>query len=65
MPNRTYIEFSNPVSVKTTRTLPMVSKQMSMNILFTDNSKVCYKPHSLSVGGVGTVRNSRSKSYRT
>uniref|UniRef100_A0A6C0ICA6 Uncharacterized protein n=1 Tax=viral metagenome TaxID=1070528 RepID=A0A6C0ICA6_9ZZZZ len=33
--------------------------------MFTDNSKVCYKPHSLSVGGVGTVRNSRSKSFRT
>ena len=62
MPNRTYIEFSNPVSVKTSSKLP---KQMSMNIMFTDNSKVCYKPHSLSIGGVGTVRNSRSKSYRT
>ena len=65
MPNRTYIEFSNPVSVKMSRTLPKVTKQMGMNIMFTDNSKVCYKPHSLSIGGVGTVRNSRSKSFRT
>jgi hypothetical protein len=33
--------------------------------LFTDNAKVYYKPHSLSQGGVGTVRNYRKKSKKT
>ena len=33
--------------------------------LFTDNSRVYYKPHSLAPGGVGTVRNMRVKANKT
>ena len=33
--------------------------------LFTDNSKVYYKPHSLASGGIGGVRNARKKARRT
>jgi len=33
--------------------------------LFTDNSRVYYKPHSLAPGGVGTVRNTRVKANKT
>ena len=33
--------------------------------LYTNNSQVYYKGHSLASGGVGTVRNSRSKARRT
>lgn len=37
---------------------------MTMKSLFTDNSKIYYKPGSLSSCGVGTVRNSSIKSKR-
>ncbi len=33
--------------------------------LYSDNARVYYKPHSLSSGGTGTVRNSSTKSRRT
>jgi len=33
--------------------------------LFSNNAQVYYKPHSLSIGGVGTVRNIGTKSRRT
>jgi hypothetical protein len=33
--------------------------------LFSNNAIVVYKPGSLAVSGAGTVRNARSKSYRT
>lgn len=33
--------------------------------LYTDNAMVYYKPHSLSAGGIGTVKNSRHKSRKT
>jgi hypothetical protein len=33
--------------------------------LFSNNAQVYYKPHSLSIGGVGTVRNVGTKSRRT
>ena len=60
-----YIQFStNPVKNVTSKTLPMVNK-LSMKSLFTDNSKVVYKPGSLAPGGVGTVKNSRMKSVKT
>lgn len=38
---------------------------MSMKSLFTDNSRVYYKRGSLASGGVGTVKNSRSKAKHT
>ena len=59
-----YIEFSNPVSVQFSKTLPTTSR-FSMKSLFADNSLVCYKQHSLSYGGIGTVKNSRIKSKKT
>jgi len=37
----------------------------SMFGLYTDNSRVFYKPHSLASGGVGGVRNHRKKARRT
>ena len=36
-----------------------------MKSLFTDNSLVYYKPHSLSCGGVGTIKNQRAKCHKT
>jgi len=39
-------------------------QRISMKSLFTDNSRVYYKPGSLAAGGVGTVRNSSIKLKR-
>ncbi len=36
-----------------------------MKSLFTNNSLVYYKPHSLSCGGVGTVKNYKAKCHKT
>ena len=45
---------------------PPFIRQFSMRSLFTNNSQVFYKSHSLSSGGVGSgVRNSRCKQKRT
>lgn len=56
-----------PLSPFTTITPPPV--QISMNRIFqslySDNSLVYYKPHSLASCGVGSVRNSRYKSKHT
>ena len=35
-----------------------------MKPVFTDNSRVYYKPGSLAAGGIGTVRNSAVKSRK-
>jgi hypothetical protein len=37
---------------------------LSGTSLFTNNAIVYYKPHSLAAGGVGGVKNARSKSKR-
>jgi len=37
----------------------------TMQSLFTNNAQVYYKPHSLAVGGTGTVVNSRHKARKT
>lgn len=37
----------------------------SMRSLFTNNARVYYKPHSLSAGGIGGVRNARHKHRKT
>ena len=58
-----YIEFSNPVRFQFSKTLPPANP-FSMKSLFSDNSKVCYKPGSFGLGGVGTVRNSRMKANK-
>lgn len=59
-----YIEFSNPVRMQFSKTLP-TPPPFYMKSIFSDNSKVCYKNHNLSYGGIGTMRNSRVKSKRT
>jgi hypothetical protein len=43
----------------------IISKKLTMGSLFTDNSMVYYKPHSLASGGIGGVRNYRKKSKKT
>jgi hypothetical protein len=44
----------------------VTANMFSMRSLFTDNSRVYYKPHSLSTGSGGSgVRNSRHKQNRT
>jgi hypothetical protein len=37
----------------------------TMQSLFTNNAQVYYKPHSLAVGGPGTVVNARHKARKT
>ena len=59
-----YIEFSNPVRMQFSNPLP-TPPPFYRKSLFADNSKVCYKEHNLSYGGIGTMRNSRVKSKRT
>lgn len=59
-----YIQFSNPVINNFVSELPLVQTRY-MRSLFTNNSQVYYKAHSLASGGVGTVRNSGRKAKRT
>ena len=60
----TYIQLTNPISYHFTLFKgPVVTKWNQS--LFTNNAQVYYKPGSLSIGGVGTTRNSRAKGYRT
>ena len=59
-----YIEFSNPVSIQFSKTLPP-TPPFSMKSIFSNNAQVCYKPHSLSYGGIGTMRNARVKARKT
>lgn len=44
--------------------LKPIIRSMTMSSLFTNNT-VHYKPGSLATGGVGTVRNARSKMQKT
>jgi hypothetical protein len=55
-----YIEFQNPVSVRFSRTIPVLPFY-TMKSLFSDNSRVLYKTGGLASGGVGTVKNQRHK----
>ena len=48
---------------KTTK--PPITSIIYMKNLFTDNSLVYYKPRSLSCGGIGTVKNYKSKCHKT
>jgi len=59
-----YIQFWNPVPAITSKRLPK-TRPFMMKSLFSDNSLVCYKPGSLSMGTGGTVRNLSVKSRRT
>lgn len=60
-----YIQFTNPVSIQFSRTIPEVQPRFSMKTLFSDNSLILYKPGSLPSSGAGTVTNSRNKGKRT
>ena len=58
-----FIEFSNPVSTKQGAIIKSYPGQYKMP-LFINNAQVYYKPGSLVSGGVGSVRNSSTKSRR-
>ena len=68
-----YIEFSNPVSVKTSPVLPDVPanlsdpqiKRYTMKSLFSNNAQVIQKSRTNFGGGVGTVSNSGRKAKYT
>jgi len=66
-----YIEFTNQTTLgvdyysKQVPILPPYFKKYPKTMLFSDNSLVVYKTHSLAPGGVGTVKNYRSKAKRT
>jgi len=54
--------------VPVTRELTEIPRQvsrMNMGSLFSNNAQVFYKPHSLTPGGIGGVRNYRVKSKKT
>uniref|UniRef100_A0A6C0E8G3 Uncharacterized protein n=1 Tax=viral metagenome TaxID=1070528 RepID=A0A6C0E8G3_9ZZZZ len=60
-----YIQFSNQVFSGYSNATQNTTKKITMKPLFTAQSSVYYKPNSLASGGVGTVRNSRSKARFT
>jgi hypothetical protein len=60
-----YIQFTNPVSMRFSSTVPKVENRFSMKSLFTDNSRVIYKKGSLPSCGIGSVTNSRHKGIKT
>ena len=60
-----YIHFNIHHFGRSSTTLPTLHPKFGMKAIFNDNSRVCYKPHSLASGGVGTVRNSSRKALRT
>jgi hypothetical protein len=62
-----FIEFNQfsvfpNLGIKTQRYLTVPQMKMP---LFSNNSQTYYKPHSLATSGVGTVRNSSRKGFRT
>jgi len=65
MQNNRYIYFTNPVPNITSPVLPKIQPQFRLQSLFSDNSRVAYKIHNQSGGGVGTVRNARNIAKRT
>lgn len=65
MSGRGYIEFWNPLIIQRSKTLPKIPPRTMSKGLFSDNALVCYKPGTISYGGVGTVRNGRAKYLKT
>jgi hypothetical protein len=51
--------------VKASPILPTLPKNFAMKSIFSNNANVCYKPHSLPTGGIGSVRNHHAKGKRT
>ena len=62
--SRAVIAFSNPVSIPNPHSF-FLFPAFRRSPLFSNNASVYYKPHSLASGGIGTVRNMRSKRTRT
>ena len=62
MPYR-FVAFSNPVSTTQRKIITTYPGQYKMP-LFINNAQVYYKPGSLAYGGIGSVRNSSTKSRR-
>jgi hypothetical protein len=67
-----YIEFSNFQPANMFIPLQPTFKKpsgntniLTMRSVFSNNAAVYYKPHTLSIGGVGTVRNNRHKGNHT
>ena len=69
--DQNYIEYSNQTTLGVQYyshkmpVLPTYFKKYPKTLLFSDNSLVVYKQHSLAPGGVGTVKNSHAKAKRT
>jgi hypothetical protein len=42
-----------------------IARGKSLPPIFGNNATTYYKPHSLAISGVGTVRNSSRKGFRT
>jgi hypothetical protein len=62
-----FIEFSQfsvfpNLGIRSQRYLTVPQMKMP---LFSNNAQTYYKPHSLATSGVGTVRNSSRKGFRT
>lgn len=53
----------------TTKSNNTIIKNTMSNVIqkpvFSNNSRIYYKPHSLAAGGVGTVRNHRAIGKKT
>ena len=47
--------------------LPLLARARGKSLppIFGNNATIYYKPHSLATSGVGTVRNSSRKGFRT
>lgn len=56
-------EFTNPVSINFNSFI--LGNINNRKPLFSDNSLVFYKQTTLAIGGIGTVKNYRKKSFRT
>jgi hypothetical protein len=58
----TFTQVNPAASAKSFIQVPINKMKMPM---FSNNSAVYYKPHSMAFGGVGTVRNNRAIGKKT
>jgi hypothetical protein len=61
----TNVETGDPTPPTPPTPTPTQTIRQNFGSLYTNNAQVFYKSNSLASGGVGTVRNSRSKARRT